>query len=67
MSKILFASLTNEILEDLGLKMLKVEFNDDLIADVSYTKDGSVTNNFYVAYRYMKVNRLRNKILSEVC
>ena len=67
MSRIVFASLTNEILEDLGLKMLKVEFNDDLIADVSYTKDGSVTNNFYVAYRYMKVNRLRNKILSEVC
>ena len=67
MSKILFASLTNEILEDLGLKMLKVEFNDELIADVSYTKDGSVTNNFYVAYRYMKINKLRNKILSEVC
>ena len=67
MSRLTFSVLVNDILDSLGYKMLKVEFNDELIADVSYTKDGSITNNFYVAYRYMKINKLRNKILSEVC
>ena len=37
MSKSIFAGLTNEILKDLGYKMLIVEFNDDLIANVKYT------------------------------
>ena len=66
MTKKLFASLTNEILNDLGYKMLIVEFNDDLIAEVKYTNDGSIVNNFFVAYRYMQLGNLRNKIISEV-
>ena len=66
MSKSIFVSLTNEILKDLGYKMLTVEFNDDLIANVNYTKDGSIVNNFFVAYRYVQLGNLRNKILSEV-
>ena len=66
MSKSIFVSLTNEILKDLGYKMLTVEFNDDLIANVKYTKDGSIVNNFFVAFRYVQLGNLRNKILSEV-
>ena len=50
MSKSIFAGLTNEILKDLGYKMVIVEFNDDLIANVKYTKDGSIVNNLFIAY-----------------
>ena len=66
MSKTIFAGLTNEILKDLGYKMLIVDFSDDLIANVKYTKDGSTVNNFFVAYRYVQLGNLRNKIISEV-
>ena len=66
MSKSIFAWLTNEILKDLGYKMLIVEFNDDLIANVKYTKDGSVIKDMFIAYRFMKLANLRNKVLSEV-
>ena len=66
MSKSIFAGLTHEILKDLGYKMLIAEFNDDLIANVKYTKDGSVIKDMYIAYRFMKLANLRNKVLSEV-
>ena len=66
MSKSIFVGLTNEILKDLGYKMLIVEFNDDLIANVKYTKDGSVIKDMFIAYRFIKLANLRNKVLSEV-
>ena len=66
MSKTTLAALVNDILNSLGYKMLIVEFNDDLIANVKYTKDGSIVNNFFVAFRYVQLGNLRNKILSEV-
>ena len=66
MSKIVFVSLTNEILEDLGLKMLKIDFSEEQIANIEFTKDGSLVKNMFIAYRYMKPYRLRNKIISEV-
>ena len=66
MRKSVFVGLTNVILDDLGYKMLIVEFNDDLIANVKYTKDGSVINTMFIAYRFMKLANLRNKVLSEV-
>ena len=66
MSKTLFASLTNEILNDLGYKMLKIEFNNEEIAKIDYTKDGSVIKDMFIAYRFMKLANLRNKVLSEV-
>ena len=66
MSKSIFAVLTNEILKDLGYKMLIVEFNDDLIANVKYTKDGILINDMFIAYRFMKLANLRDKVISEV-
>ena len=66
MSKTTLAALVNDILNSLGYKMLKIEFNNEEIAKVDYTKDGSVINDMFIAYRFMKLANLRNKILSEV-
>ena len=46
--------------------MLKIEFNNEEIAKIDYTKDGSVINDMFIAYRFMKLANLRNKVLSEV-
>ena len=66
MSKTTLAVLVNDILNSLGYKMLKIEFNDENIAMIDYTKDGSVINDMFIAYRFMKLANLRNKVLSEV-
>ena len=66
MSKITLAALVNDILNSLGYKMLKIEFNNEEIAKIDYTKDGSVIKDMYIAYRFMKLANLRNKVLSEV-
>ena len=66
MSKSTLAALVNDILDSLGYKMLKIEFNNEEIACIEYTKDGSVIKNMFIAYRYMKLANLRNKVLSEV-
>ena len=66
MSKTTFSVLVNDILDSLGYKMLKIEFNDENIAMIDYTKDGSVIKDMYIAYRFMKLANLRNKVLSEV-
>ena len=66
MSKSILATLVNAILDCLGYKMLRIEFNDDEIEKVVYTKDRSIINNFFVAYRYVQLGNLRNKIISEV-
>ena len=66
MSKTILAVLVNDILSSLGFKMLKIEFNDENIAMIDYTKDGSVINDMFIAYRFMKLANLRNKVLSEV-
>ena len=66
MSKTTLAALVNDILNSLGYKMLQIEFNNEEIAKIDYTKDGSIVNNFFVAYRYVQLGNLRNKVLSEV-
>ena len=66
MSKTTLAALVNDILNSLGYKMLKIEFNNEEIAKIDYTKDGSVINDMFIAYRFMKLGNLRNKVLSEV-
>ena len=66
MSKTTLATLVNDILDSLGYKMLKIEFNNEEIAKIDYTKDGSVINDMFIAYRFMKLANLRNKVLSEV-
>ena len=66
MSKTTLAVLVNDILNSLGFKMLKIEFNNEEIAKIDYTKDGSVINDMFIAYRFMKLANLRNKVLSEV-
>ena len=66
MSKTTLATLVNDILNSLGYKMLKIEFNNEEIAKIDYTKDGSVINDMFIAYRFMKLANLRNKVLSEV-
>ena len=66
MSKTTLATLVNDILNSLDYKMLKIEFNDENIAMIDYTKDGSVIKNMFIVYRYMKLANLRNKVLSEV-
>ena len=66
MSKSTLATLVNDILNSLGYKMLKIEFNNEEIAKIDYTKDGSVINDMFIAYRFMKLANLRNKVLSEV-
>ena len=66
MSKTTLSVLVNDILNSLGYKMLKIEFNNEEIACIGYTKDGSVINDMFIAYRFMKLANLRNKVLSEV-
>ena len=66
MSKTTLAVLVNDILDSLGYKMLKIEFNNEEIAKIDYTKDGSIINDMFIAYRFMKLANLRNKVLSEV-
>ena len=66
MSKSTLAVLVNDILSSLGFKMLKIEFNNEEIAKIDYTKDGTVINDMFIAYRFMKLANLRNKVLSEV-
>ena len=66
MSKTTLATLVNDILNSLGYKMIKIEFNNEEIAKIDYTKDGTVINDMFIAYRFMKLANLRNKVLSEV-
>ena len=66
MSRLTFSVLVNDILDSLDYKMLKIEFNDENIAKIDYTKDGSVIKDMFIAYRFMKLANLRNKVLSEV-
>ena len=66
MSKTTLATLVNDILNSLGFKMVKIEFNNEEIAKIDYTKDGSVINDMFIAYRFMKLANLRNKVISEV-
>ena len=66
MSKSTFSVLVNDILSSLGFKMLKIEFNNEEIAKIDYTKDGTVIKDMFIAYRFMKLANLRNKVLSEV-
>ena len=66
MSKSTLAVLVNDILNSLGYKMLKIEFNNEEIAKIDYTKDGILINDMFIAYRFMKLANLRNKVLSEV-
>ena len=66
MSKTTLAALVNDILNSLGFKMVKIEFNNEEIAKIDYTKDGLVIKNMFIAYRFMKLANLRNKVLSEV-
>ena len=66
MSKTTFSVLVNDILSSLGFKMLKIEFNNEEIAKIDYTKDGAVIKDMFIAYRFMKLANLRNKVLSEV-
>ena len=66
MSKTTLAVLVNDILNSLGFKMVKIEFNNEEIAKIDYTKDGAVIKDMYIAYRFMKLANLRNKVISEV-
>ena len=66
MSKTTLAALVNDILNSLGYNMVKIEFNNEEIAKIDYTKDGSIIKNMFIAYRFMKLANLRNKVLSEV-
>ena len=66
MSKTTLAVLINDILDSLGYKMLKIEFNNEEIAKIDYTSDGTVIKGMFIAYRFMKLANLRNKVLSEV-
>ena len=66
MSKTTLAVLINDILNSLGYKMLKIEFNNEEIAKIDYTKDGIVIKDMFIAYRFIKLANLRNKVISEV-
>lgn len=66
MSKTTLATLVNDILNSLGYTMLKIEFNNEEIAKIDYTKDGSIIKDMFIAYRFMKLANLRNKVISEV-
>ena len=66
MSKTTLSVLVNDILDSLNYKMLKIEFNDENIACIDYTKDGAIIKNMFIAYRFMKLANLRNKVISEV-
>ena len=66
MSKTTLAVILNDILNSLGYKMIKIEFNNENIAMIDFTKDGTIIKNMFIAYRFMKLDNLRNKVISEV-
>ena len=66
MSKTMLSALVNDILNSLGYKMIKIEFNNEEIAKIDYTKDGILIKDMFIPYRFMKLANLRNKVLSEV-
>ena len=66
MSRLTFSVLINDILDSLGFKMIKIEFNNEEIAKIDYTKDGILIKDMFIAYRFMKLANLRNKVLIEV-
>ena len=66
MSRLTFFVFFNDILDSLDQKMLKIESNEENIAKINHTKDGTVINDMFIAYRFMKLANLRNKVLSEV-
>ena len=66
MSKTTLAALVNDILNSLGYKMLQIAFNNEGIACIEYTKDGVLIKDMFIAYRFMKLANLRNKVISEV-
>ena len=66
MSKTTLAVLVNDILNSLDYKMIKIEFNNEEIAKIDYTKDGTIIEDMFIAYRFMKLANLRNKVISEV-
>ena len=66
MSKTTLSVLVNDILNSLGYKMVKIEFNNEEIAKIDFTKDGILIKDMFIAYRFMKLANLRNKVLSEV-
>ena len=66
MSRLTFSVLVNDILDSLGYKMVKIEFNNEEIAKIDYTKDGILIKDMFIAYRFMKLANLRNKVISEV-
>ena len=59
MSKTTLAALVNDILNSLGYKMVKIEFNNEEIAKIDFTKDGVVIKDMFIAYRFMKLANLR--------
>ena len=66
MSKTTLTVLVNDIINSLGFKMVKIEFNNEEIAKIDYTKEGTIIKDMFIAYRCMKLANLRNKVLSEV-
>ena len=62
MSKTTLAVLVNDTLNSLGYKMLKIEFNNEEIACIAYTKDGILIKDMFIEYKFMKLTNLKNKI-----
>ena len=50
MSKTTLAVLVNDILNSLGFKMIKIEFNNEEIAKIEYKKDEKEIKNMCITY-----------------
>ena len=66
MTKIEFALLVNEILDDYDCKLYGLIYNSEGICEISYTDDLETVKKMLVAYRFMNRARLRFKIMDEL-
>ena len=66
MTKLNFTLEVDKILNDNDCKLLGMDYNEEEICIVSYTDDGVITKEMYIAYRFMNPARLKRKLLIEL-
>lgn len=66
MTKVDFALLVNEILDEYDCKLYGLNFNSEGICEIRYTDDLASVKKMLVAYRFMNRARLRLKIMDEL-
>ena len=66
MTKLNFTLEVDKMLNDNDCKLLGMDYNEEEICKISYTDDGVITKEMYIAYRFMNPARLKRKMLIEL-